>query len=862
MELKDYQQAALDNLQRFLDAVDAKKSLRAAYEYFWASQDAEADPPYQDVITGVPRVCFKIPTGGGKTFIAAASLKILCSYVKLNKNKLVVWLVPSDAILTQTLNNLKNPEHAYRARLDKDFNCGVRVYSKDDLLGGAEFSPQSIASNLSVLILSYDSFSGSKRKEWLRSYRDNGTLLKFEPYIKDDELLEDADRLSLVQIIRHYKPVIIVDESHHTGTPLRQEMLANFNPSFILDLTATPRDDANIIYYAPAAELKQAAMVKLPVIVYNRRSRADVIASAVIFRDVLESRGQAEGVRPIVLFQAESKGREDRATFDKVKEDLIKRGVPADAIAIKTANINELKGVDLMSRDCKIKYIITINALKEGWDCPFAYILASLADRKSRVDVEQILGRILRRPFTKNFRDKLLNMCYVFTASEDFHAALKDIVAGLNSAGFSEHELRAAVNDEAVSDERVSELEPEPVSEAASDEIVSVEPEPVNDEAVNELETVSVNNIISVANRLGVAYDDNFNLAVQDFGQSASSLRAGGGKTYAFKIKPRFQADAEKILLPQFFIRIPGNIFGNENYELISRENLCVGFSLELQDANVDFGSINYQLYKVDIDEDTDVPQYKVLSELDSKAFIKYFDGMDINSKRKACAKAIINAVYNDKHNIILKRLVDAPQLQRYLERITAGFDADRIYDAVNNSQAYAALIERKIDTLLAEYAKKNFDSKRDINQILVKPSYKLPSFISPAKNINDIANSLYEAEEDMNNFEQKLAASLASLDNIAWWHKNRVRDSGFYLNGFLNHYPDFIAKTKNNNILIIETKGGHLDNLDSKLKLELGKRWEVMAGGSYKYFMVFDDDSSLNDAVNFNEFMSKAKYF
>ncbi|MBQ8692994.1 MAG: hypothetical protein IJ520_07615, partial [Synergistaceae bacterium] len=99
-------------------------------------------------------------------------------------------------------------------------------------------------------------------------------------------------------------------------------------------------------------------------------------------------------------------------------------------------------------------------------------------------------------------------------------------------------------------------------------------------------------------------------------------------------------------------------------------------------------------------------------------------------------------------------------------------------------------------------------------------------------------------------------------LDNIAWWHKNRVRDSGFCLNGFLNHYPDFIAKTKNNNILIIETKGGHLDNMDSKLKLELGKRWEVMAGSSYKYFMVFDDDSSLNDTVNFNEFVTKAKYF
>ena len=61
--------------------------------------------------------------------------------------------------------------------------------------------------------------------------------------------------------------------------------------------------------------------------------------------------------------------------------------------------------------------------------------------QQAALDIEQILCRILRRTFTKNFRDKLLNICYVFTASEDFHAAFNDIVKGLNSAGFSEHEL-------------------------------------------------------------------------------------------------------------------------------------------------------------------------------------------------------------------------------------------------------------------------------------------------------------------------------------------------------------------------------------------------------------------------------------
>ena len=67
-------------------------------------------------------------------------------------------------------------------------------------------------------------------------------------------------------------------------------------------------------------------------------------------------------------------------------------GIPKNQIAVKTSDVDDLKGQNLMSRDCEIRYIITVNALKEGWDCPFAYILASLANRTSTVDVEQIFG--------------------------------------------------------------------------------------------------------------------------------------------------------------------------------------------------------------------------------------------------------------------------------------------------------------------------------------------------------------------------------------------------------------------------------------------------------------------------------------
>lgn len=138
-------------------------------------------------------------------------------------------------------------------------------------------------------------------------------------------------------------------------------------------------------------------------------------------------------------------GFEGGIAYDSIKANLIKEyHIPEQEKAIKTATVNDLKGVDFMAADCPICYIITINALKEGWDCPFSYVLASLANRSSSVEVEQILGRILRRPYARQMKNEFQNLCYVFTSSEDFRQTLNNIVAGLNQAGFSEREYRLA----------------------------------------------------------------------------------------------------------------------------------------------------------------------------------------------------------------------------------------------------------------------------------------------------------------------------------------------------------------------------------------------------------------------------------
>ena len=149
-------------------------------------------------------------------------------------------------------------------------------------------------------------------------------------------------------------------------------------------------------------------------------------------------------IRPIVLFQAEPRHKEEVTSFKKLREKLIAAGIPKEEIAIKTAQKDELKNVNLLSEECPIRYIITVNALKEGWDCSFAYILASVANRTSRVDVEQILGRVLRQPYAKVQSRGVLNMSYVLTSSNNFSETIRQIIAGLNAAGFSKRDYRLA----------------------------------------------------------------------------------------------------------------------------------------------------------------------------------------------------------------------------------------------------------------------------------------------------------------------------------------------------------------------------------------------------------------------------------
>lgn len=863
MELKDYQKKVMSDLKRFLELLIEKQNITKAYNTLWEEKGVEVGmlgmPYYNSVLNGVPQVCLKVPTGGGKTFLAANSIKPIFDSMPKVHPKAVVWLVPSDTILKQTHKALNDNSHAYRQKINVDFGGRVEIYTKEQLLNGQNFNPSTVQELLSIFVLSYDSFRTNK-KEGRKAYQENGYLAPFSKYNSDKGLLlEDTDETALIQVIRQLNPVVIVDESHHATSKLSVEMLGNFNPSFVLDLTATPTKGSNVISFVDARQLKKEQMVKLPVIVYNRKTQNDVFVSAISLRQKLELQAkklESDGgryIRPIVLFQAQPRVGEDSTTYEKIKKALVEMGIPEEEIAIKTADVDEIKNQNLMSSDCKIRYIITVNALKEGWDCPFAYILATVANRSSRVDVEQILGRVLRMPYTKSSKHDVLNLSYVITSSDNFHATLDKVVEGLNSAGFSRKDYRVqdyvepAVQEESTQQINFDDFlkqEETSVQQESRDEEDSYDTESVREQIKDILNTDNLDDAESVVNShteemLQDALKQN-NMYWEE-AQEAENQPAPEApqevveKMKQFKIKSEFEDEVKELLLPQFMVESGPNIFSESEFELLEKENLQVGFTLVDKDSKIDFATIDIEMAKVDVeDKDDDTSPKAWRMQGFSNLWIKeWFDSQPAEKKLAACKDMIckrlssINSV-NDK------------ELMEYVERIISTMTDEQLTDMQQSPYPYIEKIKNKVTTLLREHAQETFDLWVEQEIIECHPNYRFPATVMPAKTIASIPKSLYVEEESMNDYERKVVWELSEMENIKWWHRNISR-RGFCINGAVPAYPDLIVMTTSGKILCIETKGDHLENTESRMKAMTGTQWANMAGRMYRYFLVFE---------------------
>ena len=454
MKLKQYQADTLAILRRFLAESRVAGPLNA-YESNTQEPEQKArlrayGGTYASLegLPGVPYVCLRLPTGGGKTILGAHSIAVARDTWVEKDYPLVLWLVPSNTIRLQTVEALKKPQHAYRQVLNESFDGRVRVF------GIADFShirPHDIRDNLCIVVGTIQTLRVTNT-HGRKVYAHNESL---EPHFSaippgapgfDLERVTDGPmtgdiKFSFVNLLHVHRPLMIVDEAHNAVTGLTREMQQRVNPCAIIEFTATPRLNSNTLHNVTAQELKLEEMIKLPIILSEHDTWQNAVNGAVNSRAALKdsAEGDKDYIRPIVLFQAQPRNQE--VTVDVLKKHLMKvEQIPEERIAVATGNQRELDRIDLFDRKCPVEYVITMEALKEGWDCSFAYVFCSASNIRSARDVEQLLGRVLRMPYAARREASDLNRAYAHVSEPTFQAAAQALIDKLISMGFEEHE--------------------------------------------------------------------------------------------------------------------------------------------------------------------------------------------------------------------------------------------------------------------------------------------------------------------------------------------------------------------------------------------------------------------------------------
>lgn len=506
MQLKDYQSDVLESLSRYLQALATRREeaeeileiLRSKgreaklSDYCRDTWDAlnkslptlkdgdgvERVPAYVARKDGldrpVPNICLKVPTGGGKTLLGTVAVeRINAEYFK-KQTGFVLWIVPSEAIYSQTWKAFANREHPYRQMLERASGGRVRLLEKSD-----SFTKQDLDEQLCVMLMMLQAGAVRKEsKEARKMFQDTGKYPSFFPEVDDatgnkqlfkqvsnldaTDLTEDGFRIggltvkqSLGNVLRLVRPLVVIDEGHKAYSNTALETIAGYNPRFILELSATPNSGkeyvSNVLVNVTGTALKDEQMIKLPINLINE-SRADWKHTLSVAKDKLDELQKDAGkvrnnegryIRPILLVRVERTGKEQRDKSnihaEDVREFLVEKlGAQPEQIKVKSAELDELGDENLLSEFSKVRFIITKDALREGWDCPFAYVLAVLSKTTATTALTQMVGRVLRQPEAKLTGTASLNECYVFTYDQEVQAAVDSVRRGLEEEGMGD----------------------------------------------------------------------------------------------------------------------------------------------------------------------------------------------------------------------------------------------------------------------------------------------------------------------------------------------------------------------------------------------------------------------------------------
>ncbi len=497
METKSYQKEAIETLQFWLAALQRRSKDRQWDDVPGDVWKKDISPPQRPFVTHshktrknkaggeIAHACFRMPTGSGKTYVAAQALNTIMQQWEKKQTGLVIWFVPLEKIYEQTAKAFRKGSwiHEY---LTSQCGLPIQLVTKEDAVQG-RLDERMLKDHLCILVLSQQSLiagggSGAKRenKTLRRIKRDTSIGTKSFPESSDLSACQEfhqahpeldykegkngvqIPKRSVVNFIRLNRPVVIIDEAHKTKSEQATKEISELNPSIILEISATPSHQSNVLYTATGRKVWEENMIKLPIQTSTEATWQKTLRAAQEKREELEKLAQKEHaqggkyIRPIVVVRTEytGKAQSDKPLHvDKVRRFMeTKLGIHPDEIAEQSAEKKgELRNVNLLSETCEIRYILTKSALTEGWDCPFAYVLAILDNFKANVGVTQLMGRVMRQPYARKAKATDLNKAYVFCTSQKTGEVTRTIGTSLDSLNYKDaHDLAEVAGGEVV----------------------------------------------------------------------------------------------------------------------------------------------------------------------------------------------------------------------------------------------------------------------------------------------------------------------------------------------------------------------------------------------------------------------------
>lgn len=872
-ELRNYQHEALRKLRDYLRKIPSMGARTAFYD---ATGTPYSPAPFVDENT--PYVCIRIPTGGGKTIVAAHAVGVAAKEYLQADNPMVLWLVPSTAILDQTIAALRELHHPYRAALAADFGRNVSILAVADALALSRADATGGACIIVATLQAFRVDDTAGRKV----YQDAGALMDhFSDLAAAQsarlEKMEGSDRpvASLANVLRLHRPMVIVDEAHNARTPLSFETLKRFDPSLILELTATPQLEkdvandihpSNVLFHVSAAELKAEEMIKLPIRLQTDADWRKVVGQALDCQKALEEAAAAERadtgeyLRPIVLFQAQSKSKTDphRRTPEAVTQFLTDdKRIPRDQIAIHATGFAELDAIaNIAAEGCDVRYVITVQKLREGWDCPFAYVLCSVAELSSPTAVEQILGRVLRMPGARRKTRDVLNRAYAFVASSDFQAVAERLKDGLvEGAGFNRLEAEFLVKPHAgfaFEEERAdfihkSDPLPDVPTATAEDVTAAIARLPASLKARvqfdSETRKIGVMRPLSrdERNAMQVAF-----AKVTGAEQVIDRLFIRSNRIQATELpageKPPF-------LVPRLGFRRQGvlELFSQDHF-LDLPWNLAECDPAPLAERFVIHGDT--KAGEIDVSENGQMKiafvgllQEQLAMAIQEPAWtlprlVNWIDrGISHPDVTKPAARVFIHRALE---SVMQKRKYTLDQLARYKYELRRTL-AEEI------QKLRAQREEGCFNALFASDAQA-FETSADLALLFDEQSY---AYNQPYKGARKFNKSYFSVIGDLKpeGEEFRCAVHLDEHDAVRFWVRNVDRKPNAFwlqLSGG-RFYPDFVAMLTDGRILVVEYKGQHLA-ADAAEKRLIGELWAESSGGRCVFAMPTGGDLSVID--------------